>query len=117
MADANRVPDGIGRALRRPDGFATLAHCTAPRRMDGESPEPVRVMTHFESDYRAAPKVEMRIGQKITNIIPDFSFKRWVGFEGEIAANPFLPICRAQTDVRLGRDSRKLASAMAASTG
>ncbi len=80
--------------------------------MDGESPEPVRVMTHFESDYGAAPKVEMRIGQKITNIIPDFSFKRWAGFEGEIAANPFLPICRAQIDVRFGCDSYKLASAM-----
>ncbi len=93
-------------------GLVTLAHCTAPRKMDGKNPEPVRMVTHFESDYGAAPKVEMRIGQKVTNIIPDFSFKRWVGFEGEIAANPFLPICRAQIDVGFGCDSYKLASAM-----
>jgi len=93
-------------------GLVTLAHCTAPRRMDGRNAESVRVVTHFESDYGAAPKVEMRIGQKVTNIIPDFSFKRWVGFEGEITANPFLPICRAQIDVGFRCDSYQLASAM-----
>ena len=80
-------------------GLVTLAHCTAPRKMDGKNLEPVRMLTHFESDYGAAPKVEMRVGAKLTNIIPDFSFKRWVGFEGEIAGNPFLPICRSQIDV------------------
>jgi len=93
-------------------GLVTLAHCTAPRKMDGKNAEPVRVVTHFESDYGAAPKVEMRIGQKVTNIIPDFSFKRWVGFEGDIVANPFLPICRSQIDVGFRGDSYALASAM-----
>lgn len=80
--------------------------------MDGKNPEPARIVTHFESDYGAAPKVEMRIGQKITNMIPDFSFKRWVGFEGEIVAHPFLPICRSQIDVAFRCDSYSLASAM-----
>lgn len=93
-------------------GLVTLAHCTAPRKMDGKNAEPVRVLTHFESDYGAAPKVEMRIGQKVTNLIPDFSFRRWVGFEGEIAAVPFLPICRSQIDVGFRCDSYALASAM-----
>ena len=93
-------------------GLVTLAHCTAPRRMDGKSEEPARLVTHFESDYGAAPKVEMRIGQKVTNIIPDFSFKRWVGFEGEIVATPFLPICRSQIDVGFRADAYALASAM-----
>jgi len=30
------------------DGVITLAHCTAPRRMDGKNLEPVRLVTHFE---------------------------------------------------------------------
>jgi hypothetical protein len=93
-------------------GLVTLAHCTAPRKMDGRNEEPVRVMTHFESDYGAAPKVEMRIGQKLTNIVPDFSFKRWVGFEGEVAGNPFLPICRSQIDVGIKGSDRRLAQEM-----
>ena len=38
------------------DGIITLAHCTAPRRMDGKSLEPARILTHFESDYGAAPR-------------------------------------------------------------
>lgn len=93
-------------------GIVTLAHCTAPRRMDGKNMEPVRVLTHFESDYGAAPKVEMRKGQKLTNIVPDFSFKKWVGFEGEIVGNPFLPICRSQIDVGIAGDERKLVEEM-----
>lgn len=93
-------------------GLVTLAHCTAPRRMDGRDAEPVRLLTHFESDYGAAPKVEMRVGQRVTNIVPDFDFKRWVGFEGEILANPFLPICRAQIDVGIHGSTERLAEEM-----
>jgi L-fucose isomerase-like protein len=80
-------------------GVITLAHCTAPRRMDGKALEPARIMTHFESDYGAAPKVEMKKGQKVTCIIPDFKAERYMGFVGEIADAPFLPICRSQIDV------------------
>ncbi len=94
------------------DGLITLAHCTAPRKLDGKTTEPARILTHFESDYGAAPKVEMRIGQKVTNIIPDFEGKRWMGFVGEIAAHPFLPICRSQIDVKFTGDSQKLAARM-----
>jgi hypothetical protein len=94
------------------DGVITLAHCTAPRKLDGKTVEPARILTHFESDYGAAPKVEMRVGQKVTNIIPDFAGKRWVGFVGEIAAHPFLPICRSQIDVKFSCDSQKLAERM-----
>ena len=94
------------------DGLITLAHCTAPRKLDGQTVEPARILTHFESDYGAAPKVEMRVGQKVTNIIPDFAGKRWVGFTGEIAAHPFLPICRSQIDVKFPNNSQKLAERM-----
>ena len=94
------------------DGVITLAHCTGPRKMDGKTLEPVRIMTHFESDYGAAPKVEMRTGQKVTNIAPDFSARRWLGFSGEIVAHPFLPICRCQIDIRFDADSRTVAERM-----
>ncbi|MCL4402948.1 MAG: sugar isomerase, partial [Acidobacteria bacterium] len=83
------------------DGVVTLAHCTAPRKMDGVRAEPTRVVTHFESDYGAAPKVDMRKGARVTNLIPDFDFQTWVGFEGEIVDAPFLPICRSQIDVQI----------------
>ena len=90
------------------DGTVTLAHCTAPRKMDGQNYEPAKILTHFESDYGAAPKVEMKIGQEVTNLIPDFACKKWVGFEGAIIGNPFLDICRSQIDVRIKGDSGAL---------
>lgn len=90
------------------DGVVTLAHCTAPRKMDGENYEPARILTHFESDFGAAPKVEMKLGQTITVIDPDFNFKRWLGFEGEIIDNPFLDICRSQIDVQINGSTEKL---------
>lgn len=93
-------------------GVITLAHCTAPRRMDGAELEPARILTHFESDYGAAPKVEMRRGQIVTNIAPDFASRRWVGLVGEIADAPFLDICRTQIDVRYACDDLTLARRM-----
>ena len=83
------------------EGTVTLAHCTAPRKMDAKTYEPAKILTHFESDYGAAPKVEMKIGQLVTNLVPDFDCKKWVGFDGTITANPFLDICRSQIDVRI----------------
>lgn len=94
------------------DGIITLAHCTAPRKMNGKDLEPVRVMTHFESDYGVAPKVEFKKGQMTTCIAPDFALKRWVGLRAEIVDAPFMPICRSQIDVQFTCDSLKLAERM-----
>jgi hypothetical protein len=94
------------------DKLITLAHCTAPRRMDGKNLAPARILTHFESDYGAAPKVEMLIGQTVTNIIPDFGFSRNVGLLGKIVENPFLDICRSQIDISFDCDSKTVAEQM-----
>jgi len=90
-------------------GVVTLAHCTAPRKMDGEHYEKATIMTHYESDYGAAPKVDMRIGQEITVLNPDFASKRWLGFLGRIADHPLLDICRSQIDVEILGDCDRLA--------
>ena len=90
------------------DGVVTIAHCTAPRKMDGKHYEPAEILTHFESDYGAAPKVEMKLGQKITVVDPDFNCKNWLGFEAEIIDNPFFDICRSQVDVKINGDWEKL---------
>lgn len=93
-------------------GVVTIAHCTAPRKMDGKNLEPVRILTHYESDYGAAPKVDMRIGETVTVIDPDFEFKKWIGFRGKVQANPFLDICRSQTDIEIEGDCNRLANDM-----
>jgi hypothetical protein len=94
------------------DKIITLAHCTAPRKMDGKKPEPARIMTHFESDYGAAPKVEMSVGQTVTNILPDFAFKRNIGLLGKIIDNPMMDICRSQIDISYDCESKKVAEQM-----
>jgi len=94
------------------DGIITLAHCTAPRRMDGKNKEPARILTHFESDYGAAPKVEMHTGQVVTNIIPDFQVSRYLGLKGTIVDSPFRDICRSQIDISLDVDGQTLAKGM-----
>lgn len=93
-------------------GVVTIAHCTAPRKMDGKNLEPVRILTHYESDYGAAPKVDMRIGETVTVVDPDFEFKKWIGFRGKIVANPFMDICRSQIDVEIEGDCNRLAQDM-----
>ena len=93
-------------------GVVTLAHCTAPRKMNGRDFEPVKIYTHFESDYGAAPKVEMAKGQEVTVVVPDFECRKWVGAKGTIEANPFLDICRSQIDVAIAGDCQKLVEDM-----
>ena len=90
----------------------TVAHCSAPRRMDGANEEPVKIRTHFESDYGAAPKVEMRAGQELTVIAPDFASERWLGFRGVIAENPYLDICTTQVDLTIDGDAAELVREM-----
>jgi hypothetical protein len=86
----------------------TCAHCTCPRRLDGRKYAPAEIMTHFESDYGAAPKVSMPVGQEVTFIDPEYDTTRWLGFSGVVKANPFYQICRSQQDVEIRGDWRAL---------
>ncbi|MGB9759513.1 MAG: sugar isomerase [Thermoproteota archaeon] len=90
------------------EGVVTVAHCTAPRLMNGKHREPAQIVTHFESDYGAAPKVEFKKGQVVTLLIPDFEEKTWVGFRGKIVDTPFFPICRSQAEIEIEGDWRRL---------
>lgn len=91
-------------------GVVTCAHCTGPRRMNGDRYEPTRIVTHYESEYGAAPKVEMPIGQQLSFINPEYAVGRWVGLRGTVQDNPFLQICRSQQDVEVEGNWRKLLS-------
>ena len=89
-------------------GIVTCAHCTGPRRMNGRRYEPATLVTHYESDYGAAPKVEMPVGQEVTFLDPDYSTGRWVGFKGVVRSNPAYAICRSQQDVEIRGPWQKL---------
>jgi len=89
-------------------GRMLFAHCTAPRRMDGKSLEPVEIVTHYESDHGAATHVAFRKGQVLTIIKPDFEAKHWLALTGKIIDTPWLPTCRAQVEVELGADTQEV---------
>ena len=90
------------------NGIVTCAHCTAPRRMDASRYEPAEILTHYESEYGAAPKVSIPEGQEVTFISPEYATTRWVGFKGTVESNPFYDICRSQQDVRIHGNWKKL---------
>lgn len=89
-------------------GVMTAAHCSAPRRLNGVRYEPAQIMTHYESEYGAAPKVEIPIGQQVTFIDPEYSTNRWLGFTGIVKSNPFYEVCRSQQDIEIQGDWKKL---------
>lgn len=91
-------------------GRMVFAHCSAPRRMDGERLEPVQLVTYFESDQHVATHVEFRRGQALTILIPDFEAKEWLGMTGRIVGTPqHLHTCRAQVDVAFDADTQEVA--------
>lgn len=94
------------------DGIFTVAHCAAPRKMNGIDYEPAKIMTHFESDYGAATKVEYTKGQIVTVIIPNLHCTKWQAFRGRVLDSPSHPACRSQIDIAIEGDSRKLLTDM-----
>ena len=119
-SDFNVIPSGIllhylaGKPVFLNDptyphaGIVTAAHCTAPRRMDGQNYALAKIVTHYESDYGATPKVELPIGTQITMICPDSGQNEWLGFTGTVEKNPFYDICRSQYDIKIDGDWEKL---------
>ena len=81
------------------------AHCTSPRRMNGEFYEPADLVTHYESDYGCAVKAYYKINQKVTIINPDASQVRWLGIEGVVSGNPSLAACRSQQEIEFIGDT------------
>ena len=75
------------------------------------------MLTHYESEYGAAPKVEIPPGQQVTFIDPEYATARWVGIRGIVEGNPFYEICRSQQDVRIQGDWKKLLGEVRDPTG
>lgn len=90
------------------DGIYTVAHCAAPRKMNGRECEPTDIMTHYESDYGAAAKVHYTKGQTVTVVFQAYDGSKWQGFKGKIAEVPSLPACRSQMDIEVEGDWEKL---------
>ncbi|NUM54549.1 MAG: sugar isomerase [Candidatus Hydrogenedentes bacterium] len=88
--------------------MVTCAHCTGPRRMNADRYEPARIVTHYESEFGAAPKVEMPIGQELSFVNPEYTTGRWVGIRGTVESNPYYDICRSQQDVRIHGEWKRL---------
>lgn len=89
-------------------GLFTVAHCAAPRRMNGQDLEPAAIMTHYESDFGAATKVDYTKGQVVTVVIPHRRCTKWQGFRGTIVDTPSRPACRSQMDIQIDGDWRSL---------
>ncbi|MFH1743440.1 MAG: sugar isomerase [bacterium] len=94
------------------NGMMTVAHCAAPMRMNGRDYGRTKIMTHFESDYGAATKVDHPKGQVLTVVVPNLHCTKWQGFRGKVIDSPSHPACRTQIDIEIDGDSRKLLTDM-----
>lgn len=108
LHDISRKPVFFANPSFPYKGEIMFTHCTAPSKMDGKHADPVRVVTHYESDFGAAPKVEFRKGMKLTALDPDFSAKRFLGLRGQVIGAPFYPTCRSQVEIAFEGDTEKL---------
>jgi len=81
------------------NGIFCVSHCSAPRKMDGKSYDPVRILTHMESEFGAAPWIKAPVGTEMTLLGPSFSGEHWTGFKGTVNHVPFKQICRTQFDI------------------
>ena len=94
------------------DGLFFVAHCQAPRRMNGRDFEPATIMTHYESDYGAACKTHYTKGQEVTVVIPNLVCTKWQSFRGKIVDTPSYPACRSQMEILIDGDWKRLVREM-----
>lgn len=90
------------------DGLFFVAHCQAPRRMNGRDYEPATIMSHYESDYGAACKTHYTMNQVVTAIVPNLACTQWFGFRGKIVGAPSYPACRSQMEILIDGDWKRL---------
>ncbi|HOB97834.1 MAG TPA: twin-arginine translocation signal domain-containing protein [Verrucomicrobiota bacterium] len=90
------------------EGIFLVAHCQAPRRMNGQDYEPATIMTHYESDYGAACKTEYKQDQVVTVVVPNLACSKWQGFRGKVIGSPSYPACRSQMEILADGDWRRL---------
>ncbi|MHB8900830.1 MAG: hypothetical protein ACYC6Y_18935 [Thermoguttaceae bacterium] len=83
------------------NGLFFVAHCQAPRRMNGRDYEPATIMTHYESDYGAACKTHYTKGQQVTVVVPNLRCTRWQAFRGSVVGAPSYPACRSQMEIAI----------------
>ncbi|MGC8601539.1 MAG: sugar isomerase [Thermoprotei archaeon] len=93
-------------------GIVTIAHCTSPTTLNGKKPENVQLVTHYESDYGAAPKVLFERGQEVTVLDAAFEENTWVAFKAKTGGSTSYPTCRTQTDLEIEGDWKKLLNNM-----
>jgi hypothetical protein len=94
------------------DGLFLVAHCQAPRRMNGRDYEPATIMTHYESDYGAACKTHYTQDQVVTAVLPNLGCTKWQGFRGKIVGAPSYPACRSQMEILIDGDWKRLVREM-----
>jgi hypothetical protein len=94
------------------DGLFFVAHCQAPRRMNGRDFEPATIMTHYESDYGAACKTHYTLGQEVTAVVPNLVCTKWQAFRGKIVGSPSYPACRSQMEILIDGDWKRLVQEM-----
>jgi hypothetical protein len=94
------------------DGLFFVAHCQAPRRMNGRDFEPATIMTHYESDYGAACRTHYTKGQIVTAVVPNLVCSKWRGFRGKIVGTPTYPACRSQMEILVDGDWKRLLGEM-----
>jgi hypothetical protein len=90
------------------DGIFFVAHCQAPRRMNGRDFEPATIMTHYESDYGAACKTTYVKDQVVTAVVPNLACTKWFGFRGKVVGAPSYPACRSQMEILVDGDWKRL---------
>ena len=94
------------------DGLFFVAHCQAPRRMNGRDFEPATIMTHYESDYGAACKTHYTKVRPCTAVVPNLVCTKWQGFRGKIVGAPSYPACRSQMEILIDGDWKRLVREM-----
>jgi len=94
------------------DGLFFVAHCQAPRRMNGRDFEPATIMTHYESDYGAACKTHYTMDQVVTVVVPNLACTAWQGFRGKVVGAPSYPACRSQMEIQVDGDWKRLTREM-----
>lgn len=101
-------PVFMGNPVYHLDNTLDIVHCTAPRRLTGDTKTNYTVRSHHETGVSVAQRIEVPEPQKVTLFRLGNEFSEATLFSADFISNPDEDTCRTQFRFRIDSTSKRI---------
>jgi L-fucose isomerase-like protein len=104
----SRQPVFMGNPVYHLDNTLDIVHCTAPRKLTGDTKTNYTVRSHHETGVSVAQRIEVPVPQKVTLFRIGNEFSEATLFSADFISNPDEDTCRTQFRFRIDSSHQRI---------